>query len=143
MAFLTRWKNRLTGGWADVEVEVSPSPARLGSDVTVTMTVAVKDIPIDVDGTIIEIRCGRERTVRDSDGDRYEKFDVLHSDQVQVEGKQQLAAASTQTYTATLPLLADVPDQDASVDWQARAILVMACVGLNPSSGWNHFSVEG
>jgi hypothetical protein len=144
MAFLTRWKNRLTGGWADVDVEVSPAPAQLGADVRVTMTVVVKNVPIDVDGIIIEIRGGRERTVitADPDSGTYEKFDVLYSDQVKTAGAQQLAAASTHTFTATLPLPADAPHSKTRVEWQVQAILVMACVGHNPSSGWSHFSVR-
>jgi hypothetical protein len=152
VGFLTRFKNKVTGGWADVDVEVSP--ASPGSPVTVTATVSVKKEPIDIEAINIEIRCRSEHRAADlnlTDADRPQSsYKVVHSGEVNVAGAQQLEAGSSHTFTATFPLDPNVPEsterpQAASFVhdgylWDARAVVVME--GNDPDSGWTSFSVR-
>lgn len=144
MGFLRRIANKLTGGWAEVEVDIDPSPGRLGSELTVTATVEVKGEPIDIDGVELHVRCRIEYPVADTDlmdGITPEPiYQMLHEGEAKVAEAQQLAAGSRHTFSHAFPLDGGQAS-GATVHWDVRAVVVME--GNDPDSGWERITVNG
>lgn len=142
MGFLSKLKNKVTGGWADVTVE-APS-ARAGTTTTVAATVVVKGEPIDIEAVRIQVRFRLEQPTIDHNPMDHVKPEPTYSyttygDEV-VAGPQTLEAGSHHSYTATVSLPERLTSEAQNSTWQARALVTMP--GNDPDSGWVSFHVS-
>lgn len=142
MGFLSKLKNKVTGGWADVTID-APA-ARVGTTTTLTASVVVKGEPIQIDDVRIQVRHRLENPTIDhnlTDGIKPPPSYTYNTfmDEV-VAGAQTLEAGSVHTFTATYQVSAKLVSGPTST-YQARAIVNMA--GNDPDSGWIAFPVSG
>jgi hypothetical protein len=153
VGFLKKIKNNLTGSWAEVGVEYGT--ATRGGSLEVTATVVVKAEPISTDGVLVEVRCQEEidipsAQIHDTFGStshhgtaRATSSEAVVATEVRAAGPQELAAGSTTTVTATVPIPADAPPamrgRHARYEWQVRARVDMK--GNDPDSGWQTLQV--
>jgi len=143
VGFLSKLVNKVTGGWAEVDMEVPPE-VRRGSSMTITATVGVKSEPIEVERVTVQIQCLEPVPAIDTnltDGiTPPPNHRAVHTDHVHVETAGELPAGTTRTYSATFQLPADVPASDPKHTWMARTVVVMP--GNDPDSGWEAFEVS-
>jgi hypothetical protein len=153
VGFLKKMKNSLTGSWADVSIDYGT--ATRGGSLDVTATIVVKAEPISTDGIVIEIRCQEEidipsAHIHESFGStsnhgtgRATSSESVVSSEVRAAGPQELAAGSTTTASASVPIPAHAPPamqgRYARYEWQVRARVEMK--GNDPDSGWQALQV--
>lgn len=142
MGFFSKLVNKVTGGWAEVDMEVPPE-VRRGSSLTITASVAVKSEPIQVERVTIQVKCVQLEPAVDTnltDGiTPPPNHRDLHLQYEHVDGAQELAAGTSRSYSATFDIPADVPASGPKHTWMARTIVVME--GNDPDSGWEVFEV--
>ena len=149
MGFLSNLKGNLTGNWATVTTQVST--ARRGETITVPVDVTVKEKDISVDAVVLELVCREIVDLpdnnRSSSGDCHHNFSAseeLHDQKITVAGPQQMAAGSSQSFTANVQIPAHLPPtfngRNARVEWSVLARLDMK--GNDPDSGLQYITVE-
>jgi hypothetical protein len=153
VGFLKKIKNNLTGGWAEVGIDYGT--AVRGGSLDVTATIVVKAEPISTDGVIVEVRCQEEIDIpsahihqsfgssSDHGTGRATSSESVVSTEVRASGPQELAAGSTTTASASVPIPAHAPPamqgRYARYEWQVRARVDMK--GNDPDSGWQALQV--
>jgi hypothetical protein len=137
MGFLSKLR-KLTGGWADVEVQATP--AQPGGTTTVTATIAVKDEPIAIDGVHLEIQRRDLQPSTDSTGAVTNHWVAVHHERRTVSGAAEIPAGTHGTFSHdfTIPF-GSPPSGRFAVEWRARAVVEMD--GNDPDSGWQDFPV--
>ena len=151
MGFLSNLKGNLTGNWATITVQAGQ--AKRGETITVPVEVTVKDNDISIDGVILELTC---REIVDlpntysgsSSGNdcnhSLSANEELHDQKITVVGPQQMAAGSSQSFSANVQIPSHLPPtfsgRNARVEWTLLARLDMK--GNDPDSGLQHITVE-
>jgi hypothetical protein len=150
-------KNSVTGDWATVTVRFE-EPVVRGGSVKATTDVTVKGSDISVEKVILEIRCeeiidipnatlypndrNSSSSLNTSQG-RATGSETVVDKEVVAAGATDLAAGSTSTYTAEIPIPTSAPPsmdgRNARYEWQIRARLDMK--GNDPDSGWQTLQV--
>lgn len=148
-------KSTLTGDWAAVSVHFE-EPVSRGGILKATADVTVKNTAITIEGVIVEVRCeeiidianatvydNNSSTARSATG-RATASETVAALEVKAAGPQELAAGSSSTYTADIPIPTTAPPsmdgRNARYEWQIRARLDMK--GNDPDSGWQTLQVS-
>lgn len=142
MGFLSKLVNKVTGGWADVEME-APKRAARGTTFDLSATVEVKGEPIEIEAIAFELQCMKEVAAYDAD-----PFDgitpppnqqAIHSQEVVVAEAQVLPAGSHHEFTASFELPTSEPATSETFTWMVRTVVRMS--GNDPDSRWKILEV--
>lgn len=149
-------KNSVTGDWATVSVHFE-DPVSRGGALKATADVTVKNTAITIESVIVEVRCeeiidipnatvwesGSTTSARSATG-RATASETVVDKEIKAAGPQELAAGSSSTYTAEVPIPTTAPPsmvgRNVRYEWQVRARLDMK--GNDPDSGWQTLQVS-
>jgi hypothetical protein len=159
MSFLSRFKNSLTGGWADVQLVV-PGVVERGIAIAIQVRVKVKADPISINKVYVNIGCEERVDIPDYSVNEpgqpagaekslaarlhIQKSENLYQKELVLAPEQQLQANQDYSFDGTLQIPGELPasyhGKNCKIEWKICASLDMK--GNDPDSGWQTIVVQ-